>query len=332
MKRTLAAKNFRRSAAVLAVLIALSAVLAPCAGAVYGDGYIEKVANINDYDSTDIDGVTALQAENLMIYLLNKMYPVGSIYMTTEITDPGDMATHFGGSWIRWGEGRIPVGADLTDPDYMFNTMGGGTGGGMGGASNPAVDPVDMPATGTLPAFSNSVTILTAGYRTVGGVTRNDTPGTAAGNYGFAKNFSTSFNGQFTPPLLQHQHGTVGFGYSTFGRTYTNAATAGASAGTPNTNSTGTNNVFAASITSDGPGGNVVYNNTLTISPANYGVAHTFPDTTYRQPTIDDGGGQKLSHNIVVTAEGTVEANDTTVQPYQTCYMYMRMSLADFRS
>ncbi len=51
--------------------------------------------------------------------LLNKTYPIGSIYMSVNSTSP---ATLFGGTWVRWGNGRIPVGVDTSQTE--FNTVG----------------------------------------------------------------------------------------------------------------------------------------------------------------------------------------------------------------
>lgn len=46
------------------------------------------------------------------------MHPVGCIYMSTSSVSP---QTTFGGTWIRWGNGRVPVGVDKADTD--FNTV-----------------------------------------------------------------------------------------------------------------------------------------------------------------------------------------------------------------
>ena len=45
-------------------------------------------------------------------------YPVGSIYMSTSSTNPGSL---FGGTWVAWGSGRVPVGVNTTDTN--FNTV-----------------------------------------------------------------------------------------------------------------------------------------------------------------------------------------------------------------
>lgn len=47
--------------------------------------------------------------------IFNLIYPVGSIYMSVNNTDPG---TLFGGTWSAWGAGRVPVGVDTNDADF----------------------------------------------------------------------------------------------------------------------------------------------------------------------------------------------------------------------
>lgn len=60
-----------------------------------------------------------LQFTMVKTKLLNLIYPVGSIYMSTTNTNPGST---LGGTWVAWGSGKVPVGIDLTDTD--FDTIG----------------------------------------------------------------------------------------------------------------------------------------------------------------------------------------------------------------
>lgn len=55
--------------------------------------------------------------------LLNKIYPVGSIYMSTNDISPEDF---LGGTWERWGQGRVPVGVDESDEDFEKPNLIGG--------------------------------------------------------------------------------------------------------------------------------------------------------------------------------------------------------------
>lgn len=55
--------------------------------------------------------------------LLDLIYPVGSIYLSTSNTSP---ATLFGGTWERWGSGRTLVGVNTNDPDFEVSGKVGG--------------------------------------------------------------------------------------------------------------------------------------------------------------------------------------------------------------
>lgn len=64
--------------------------------------------------SVDIAGVFAMAGKQL----LDIFYPVGTIY---ESTKPDNPATFMGGTWSRFGNGRVLVGVDENDAD--FNTV-----------------------------------------------------------------------------------------------------------------------------------------------------------------------------------------------------------------
>ena len=65
-----------------------------------------------------IDGTTAGNLQNQINEYWKKIYPVGSIYMSVNDTDP---STLFGGKWEEWGKGRVPVGVDMEDEHNEFN-------------------------------------------------------------------------------------------------------------------------------------------------------------------------------------------------------------------
>ena len=53
---------------------------------------------------------------------LDDIYPVGSIYLTTSAVSP---STSFGGTWVRYAEGKCLFGVDDTDTDFALETTGG---------------------------------------------------------------------------------------------------------------------------------------------------------------------------------------------------------------
>lgn len=55
------------------------------------------------------------------LYLI--MHPIGSIIFTTSSINPG---VTFGGTWIEWGKGRVPVGVDTNDNNFNSVEKTGG--------------------------------------------------------------------------------------------------------------------------------------------------------------------------------------------------------------
>jgi len=55
--------------------------------------------------------------------LLQLIHPVGSIYMSVADVDP---STLFGGSWQRWGAGRVPVGVNPGEGEFCHVEQMGG--------------------------------------------------------------------------------------------------------------------------------------------------------------------------------------------------------------
>ena len=55
--------------------------------------------------------------------LLDLIYPVYSIYISTSETNPGNL---FGGTWVPWGSGRVPVGVNGNDGNFNAVEKTGG--------------------------------------------------------------------------------------------------------------------------------------------------------------------------------------------------------------
>lgn len=55
--------------------------------------------------------------------LIDLVYPVGSIYMSVNNTNPTSL---FGGTWVAWGSGRVPVGVNTSDSDFNAVEKTGG--------------------------------------------------------------------------------------------------------------------------------------------------------------------------------------------------------------
>lgn len=65
--------------------------------------------------NTYSDSTTDTYSANYINNLLDSIYPVGSIYMSVNNTNP---STLFGGTWESWGAGRVPVGVDVNDTAF----------------------------------------------------------------------------------------------------------------------------------------------------------------------------------------------------------------------
>lgn len=77
-------------------------------GGLTGQALFKKSDNDNDVEWQDI---------------FKKIYPTGSIFMTVNKTNPSEI---FGGTWVTWGEGRVPVGVNANDVDFSTVEKTGG--------------------------------------------------------------------------------------------------------------------------------------------------------------------------------------------------------------
>lgn len=63
----------------------------------------------------DMGDVTAA---DLTASVFSAIYPVGSIYMSATMNSAAQVEAAFGGTWVAWGAGRVPVGVDTSDSDF----------------------------------------------------------------------------------------------------------------------------------------------------------------------------------------------------------------------
>ena len=90
-----------------------------------------KSADVSYVDSSRL-GATSVQAaidgtcpkfSNDLSNFLNKIYPIGSIYISTASTNP---STFLGGTWEAYGQGRTLVGVGSNGTNsYSINATGG---------------------------------------------------------------------------------------------------------------------------------------------------------------------------------------------------------------
>lgn len=85
-----------------------------------------KVPNDRTVAGVDLtDNITASElAIALKTSIGNLMYPVGSIYFSIKNTNPSSL---FGGTWVAWGAGKVPVGVNTSDTDFASVEKTGGS-------------------------------------------------------------------------------------------------------------------------------------------------------------------------------------------------------------
>ncbi|MCW6662782.1 DUF859 family phage minor structural protein [Aerococcaceae bacterium NML190073] len=119
------------------------------------------IGKVSEYDKTfevSEDWNVRVYGKLLSEYitsLTNAIYPVGSIYMSVKNTNP---STYFGGTWVAWGSGRVPVGINTADSNFSTVEK-------TGGASTITLTTSQMPAH-THSFTGSSATTSSAGAHT----------------------------------------------------------------------------------------------------------------------------------------------------------------------
>lgn len=72
-------------------------------------------------DSIESFGKTIIKEK---LFNIDLIYPVGSIYMSVNATNPSQL---FGGTWELWGGGRVPIGVDTSQTEFNTVEKTGGT-------------------------------------------------------------------------------------------------------------------------------------------------------------------------------------------------------------
>lgn len=85
--------------------------------------YLNQVLT-EEIDSKISEFQTKIDNNTLSINnMLNTVYPVGSIYMSVNNTNPSAI---FGGTWIEWGAGKVPVGVNTLETEFNSVEKTGG--------------------------------------------------------------------------------------------------------------------------------------------------------------------------------------------------------------
>lgn len=71
-----------------------------------------------------VDVYSAQEMGTLLRQLLLSVYPVGAIYMSVNSKNPSEL---FGGTWVRWGAGRVPVSVNESGTEFKTVEKTGGS-------------------------------------------------------------------------------------------------------------------------------------------------------------------------------------------------------------
>ena len=139
------------------------------------NNYVVAVVNGDDYTFSYVDNATAKDYISVVnnlekrvtaledtagtsTTLLNRTYPIGSVYISTTLTTPTQVQTSIGGVWEVYGSGRSLVGVNTSDAN--FNTVNK-----TGGSTTTTLSVANLPAhTHSIPALSG--TAASAGAHT----------------------------------------------------------------------------------------------------------------------------------------------------------------------
>ncbi len=160
----------------------------------------EAEFTVNRYNGTT-ETVTLVKKSRQNI--VDIVYPVGSIYMSTASTSP---ATLFGGTWEALDDGRVLIGANST---YAAGATGG--------------EFQHKITVNELPSHSHTVTVTSAGAHTHGGVTGN--AGSHTHGPGTLDLVGTFGTGSSTPSLYKNDTSGVFTNTGSNGKKYASGET-----------------------------------------------------------------------------------------------------------
>lgn len=223
--------------------------------------------------------------------LFNHVYPVGSIYMSVNNVNP---STLFGGTWVAWGSGRVPVGVNASDA--AFNTVEK-----TGGAKTHTLTAAQIPAhthgyyrsgtsTGSTTLTIDQIPAHTHTYTKTTTATKTSSPNEDSVNvmpYDAFVASNTSFMNMLTEAFTKIKSKVSGLSFTNPTMTIPSSESRPARGHTHNVTPTG------ASANSGSTGGSTGHTHTISVSSTN---------------TASTGGSE--AHNIL--------------QPYITCYMWKR--------
>lgn len=243
---------------------------------------------------------------------IDRTYPIGSIYLSVNETNP---AKYFGGTWVAWGSGRVPVGINASDEN--FNAVEK-----TGGSAAVSLSTEHMPShTHAIGAHSHGLNAhkhsFTTGNQSAGHThSISITSGTQSANHTHsipALSGTAASAGQHSHRIYVRKDNSAGGGTDRVG---TDALHAEVRASSILADGAHTHSVTTNAATS---GGNSA-NHTHAVSGATGGISanHNHSGTT---GAASGNTANSSQFNSGSSGSGTAHSN---LQPYITCYMWKR--------
>lgn len=122
--------------------------------------YAEDAVLLGDDETAETPTPWVDAGDIIWSSVIDKIYPVGSIFMSATLSTASAVGNALGGTWVAWGAGRVPVGVDTSDT--AFDTAEE-----TGGAKTHTLTEGEIPAH-SHGAYYTGSSIHTKGYRWYG--------------------------------------------------------------------------------------------------------------------------------------------------------------------
>lgn len=255
--------------------------------------------------------------------IINAIYPIGSIYMSVNNTDPSILFE--GTTWEAWGSGKVPVGVDTDDTDFDTAEE-------TGGAKTENYTPSGSTASVTLTAAQSGVPAHSHGLN-------SHKHSVGAHAHGLNSHTHTINHGHsMTQPAFTVTNGGVTNGITggSHSHTYKLSAAAQYAAGgwgIPDTNGSASASTVAATHTHTLPNhSHTVTRSTNAAVTSMTGSSGAATGSTANSTAFDTGAatGSTANNTASAASEGHshsftgTQASISHLQPYITCYMWKR--------
>ena len=80
--------------------------------------YAEDAVLLGDDENAETPTPWVDTGDIIWSNVIDKIYPVGSIFMSATLSTASDVMNALGGTWVAWGAGRVPVGVDTSQTEF----------------------------------------------------------------------------------------------------------------------------------------------------------------------------------------------------------------------